>query len=176
MRKRVLDHLQKLLTAVLLGTPMVMAVAEPPESKALIAALSFNFAKYATWPELENKTAIDLCYFSGSVSESFSRLRGKVLFDKPVQARQLRDIEESSDCQLLFIDSSERPLLQRLFVHLRHKPVLTVSDISGFLDEGGMVEILRVDNKLRFKVNLTRVQRANLNLSSQVLKLAVEVK
>jgi hypothetical protein len=176
MRQKLLHSLRKLLIALLLGSSALVAVAQQPESKALIAALNFNFAKYANWPELESKSAIELCYFSNSVSQSFKSLNDKVLFEKPVRVRQLRDIEEASNCQLLYIDSSERGLLQRLFVHLNHKPVLTVSDISGFLDEGGMVEILRVDNKLRFKINLTKMQRADLNLSSQVLKLAVEVK
>jgi hypothetical protein len=171
-----LSQLKRAFLLLLLLSTAVIAVAQTPESKALVAALNFNFAKYASWPDIESKPAIELCYFNDSVRQSFGGLSKKQLFNKPVNVRQLRDIEEASQCQLLFIDSTERSLLQRLFVHLRNKPVLTVSDISGFTDEGGMIEILRVENKLRFKVNLTQMQRADLVLSSQVLKLAVEVK
>lgn len=168
--------LKKALLILFLCSSAVITVTQASESKALIAALNFNFAKYAGWPDIDSKPAIQLCYFNDNVRQSFGGLSNKQLFKKPVSVRQLHDIEEASECHLLFIDSTERGLLQRLFVHLRNKPVLTVSDIPGFTDEGGMIEILRVDNKLRFKVNLTRMQRADISLSSQVLKLAVEVK
>lgn len=176
MRVSVSDLIRRLLLYVLLGSSVTSAVAEQPESEAVIAALNYNFAKYANWPHGEELASIQLCYFSDRYRKSFGSLQDKHIFDKPVTVRQLSDIEQTSKCQLLFIDRSERVLLQRLFVHLGDKPVLTVSDLTGFSNEGGMIEILQVNNKFRFKVNLTRMQWADLNLSSQVLKLAVEVK
>lgn len=152
------------------------ALADPPDSRSLIAALNYNFAKYADWPGEEHAESIDLCYFTDSFKNSFSELRDKAIFDKPVNTLQIRDVEQTSRCHLVYIDRSERNILQRLFVYLRDKPVLTVSDITGFVDDGGMIEIVRVDNKFRFKVNMSRMESSNLKMSSQVLKLAVEVK
>lgn len=156
--------------------PIATSKAQSPHSHQLIAALNYNFAKYAYWPDIDEKPSIQLCYFSDSYRNSFSALQDKLIFDKPVSVHQLRDIEQASSCQLLFIERTERELLQRLFVHLADKPVLTVSDITGFINEGGMIEISQLNNKFRFKVNLTQMQQADLNMSSQVLKLALEVK
>lgn len=176
MEVRGLVLLRRLLLLLFLSSTVAVAMAQQSQSNAIIAALNYNFAKYADWPDMETKPSIQLCYFTDSFRHSFSTLEDKIIFEKPVSVRQLKDIEQASGCELLYIDRSERAILQRLFVHLGNKPILTVSDINGFSDEGGMIEILQVDNKFRFKVNLTRMQRANLAMSSQVLKLAVEVK
>lgn len=154
----------------------VVAVAEQPDSRSLIAALNYNFAKYADWPDEDKMQSIELCFFTERFKQSFAALNGKAIFDKPVAVRQLKDIEQAQDCHLVYIDRSERNLLQRLFVFLRHKPILTVSDINGFSDDGGMIEIFRDNNRFRFKVNLSELQSSQLKISSQVLKLAVEVK
>ncbi|WP_297812120.1 YfiR family protein [uncultured Methylophaga sp.] len=153
-----------------------MAVAEAPDSRSLIAALNYNFAKYAHWPRDEEQQSIHLCFFTERFKQSFAGLQDKAIFNKPVKVRQLSQIEQSRDCHLVYIDRSERSLLRRLFLFLQDKPVLTVSDITGFSDEGGMIEIFRVNNKFRFKVNQSRIESARLKMSSQVLKLAVEVK
>ncbi len=153
-----------------------VAIAEPPDSRSLIAALNYNFAKYADWPGEEQADSIRLCYFTDSFKNSFTELHDKAIFDKPVSTRQINDVEQTSHCHLVYIDRSERDILQRLFIYLRDKPVLTVSDIAGFVDDGGMIEIVRVNNKFRFKVNMSRMESSNLKMSSQVLKLAVEVK
>lgn len=159
-----------------LSSRSVVAVDEPPDSRALIAALNYNFAKYADWPGQDKMQSIQLCFFTERFKQSFAALRDKTIFDKPVTVRQLNEIEQAGACHLVYIDRGERDLLQRLFVFLRDKPVLTVSDITGFSDDGGMIEIFRVNNRFRFKVNLSQLQASQLKMSSQVLKLAVEVK
>lgn len=176
MAFRVITVLSVMLLMVGFGQSAVVAVAEPPDSRSLIAALNYNFAKYADWPGEDDKQSIDLCFFTDRFKQSFAGLQDKAIFNKPVKAKQLSQIEQAQDCHLVYIDRSERSLLRRLFVFLQDKPVLTVSDISGFTDEGGMIEIFRVENKFRFKVNRSQLESARLKMSSQVLKLAVEVK
>lgn len=153
-----------------------VAIADPADSRSLIAALNYNFAKYADWPEEHMSDSVQLCFFTDSFKSSFSALEDKAIFDKSVTIRHLDGVEETRDCHLVYIDRSERELLQRLFVFVRDKPILTVSDITGFAEDGGMIEIFRVNNKFRFKVNLQQIHKSRLKMSSQVLKLAVEVK
>lgn len=164
------------LMLVLVGRYEI-ADAEENDARSIIAALSYNFAKYADWPEPAlNKEAIEFCYFSDNLKNSFDALKQKTIDGKPVKIRQLPAIEQSDLCHLVFVDKSERELIQRLFVHLEARPVLTVSDIAGFVDEGGMIEIVKTNNKFRFKVNMQQMNKARLKMSSQVLKLALDIK
>jgi hypothetical protein len=52
------------------------------------------------------------------------------------------------------------------------QPVLTVGDSPRFLDEGGIVQLVRVGNHLRFNINVAAARRAGLRLSSHLLGLA----
>jgi hypothetical protein len=172
-------HITIIVLVMLLGffNLGVIANADKPDARALIAALNFNFAKYANWPtQVAEGEHVELCYFSDSLKQSFEALNNKSIYDKSVVVNQLSKIEQAHACHLVFIEKSERQLVQRLLVHLENRPVLTVSDVAGFSDKGGMIEIITVDNKFRFKVNRGQLNKADLKMSAQVLKLAVDVK
>jgi hypothetical protein len=53
---------------------------------------------------------------------------------------------------------------------------LTVSDIPSFTNSGGMIGFELIDNRVRFDVNLAAAEKAGLTLSSQLLKVATDVK
>jgi hypothetical protein len=52
---------------------------------------------------------------------------------------------------------------------------LTVSDAANFLQQGGMIQFLTVENHVRFAVNLDAVRSARLTLSSELLRVATSV-
>ncbi|WP_236590916.1 YfiR family protein [Neptunomonas japonica] len=142
----------------------------------LKAALVYNFAKFTVWPESVVKKTVDICYFNELYTSSMERLSGKKISQYFVSIKQIENIDDVDQCHLVYIDKSKREILNRLFIKVKDKPILTVSDISGFYDEGGMIEIKVTDNRLRFLINLAPVNKSNIVLSSQMLKLAVEVK
>lgn len=84
--------------------------------------------------------------------------------------------ENLDTCQSAFISASERQALALILEPLQHTPVLTVSDVDGFLEAGGTINLITVANKVRFEVNLDAVRRAGPTISAQLLKLAAAVK
>ncbi len=58
---------------------------------------------------------------------------------------------------------------------LKNNGVLTVSDTQGFLEDGGIVNFVIEDNKVRFDINLTASEKAGLKIRSQLLRLAKKV-
>jgi hypothetical protein len=73
---------------------------------------------------------------------------------------------------ILFISASEKKRLPVILSSLRGSSVLTVSDMEGFLDAGGMVQFLNENDRVRFAVNVDATGRARLKLSSKLLSLA----
>jgi hypothetical protein len=53
--------------------------------------------------------------------------------------------------------------------------VLTVSDIPDFVQQGGMIQFVLRDGRVRFEVNLAPTRNNGLLMSSELLKVAVEV-
>ncbi len=78
-------------------------------------------------------------------------------------------------CHLLFICQSERKNTKEIIDLLKNDGVLTVSDTQGFLEDGGIVNFVIEDNKVRFDINLTASEKAGLKIRSQLLRLAKKV-
>jgi YfiR/HmsC-like len=53
--------------------------------------------------------------------------------------------------------------------------VLTVSDAPSFSRRGGIIEFVLSENRVRFEVNLQAAENCGLELSSQLLKVAIRV-
>jgi hypothetical protein len=76
---------------------------------------------------------------------------------------------------VLFVSKHDAARLGRLLVELKDGPILTVGESDGFVQQGGMIGFLLVDNKVRLEINLETAQRAKLKISSRLLLLAKSV-
>ena len=61
-----------------------------------------------------------------------------------------------------------------LLAEVANLPVLTIGDGEAF-SQRGIVGLVNVNDAIRFDINLSRMRAAQLNISSQVLKLARRV-
>ena len=73
---------------------------------------------------------------------------------------------------VVFIAASEQRRLNAVLRALSHQPVLTVSDIDGFVEAGGGIGLVTEDDRIRFDINRATLARDQLTLSAQLLKLA----
>lgn len=87
-------------------------------------------------------------------------------FKKDIDLRQ---------CQLLFISSSEKNNLKEILADVKGTSILTVSDIDGFLEMGGMLNLIKVKGNIRWEINQSPIEQAGLSLSSQLLRNALRV-
>ncbi|MGI2170962.1 YfiR family protein [Shewanella sp. MF05960] len=170
---------RKLLYSLwIMGFALLPGTAIAQDAFELKAALTYNFAKFTQWPEsrLNEMSAWKICYFGNQYHDSFTGLANKTLANQSVTVIQLSDISKVEQCDVVFIDAKSRELTHRLLLAVENKAILTVSDISGFEMQGGMIEIVEQDKRLYFKVNMQILEQSGLKVSSQVLKLALEVK
>jgi len=65
--------------------------------------------------------------------------------------------------------------VERLVAAVEDVALLTVGDASGFLEEGGMINFLVEERKVRFEIGLVKARSAKLDISSQLLRLAKRV-
>jgi hypothetical protein len=54
--------------------------------------------------------------------------------------------------------------------------VLTVGETESFTAQGGAINFLMIDSKVRLEINLAAVRQANLQVSSKLLSVADVVK
>ena len=173
---------RKLLTWCLVGLVAAVTTATAADlgEYQVKAGFLFNFAKFTEWPDStwsSRDVHLNLCIvgrdpFGGAVLAAFeSRSIGNRVFHSRLGVNP----GDLGECQLLFIAGSEERNLQAILRNVGARPILTISDIDGFVEAGGMIGLLTLNDRIHFDVNLAACQRASLKPSSQMLKLARQV-
>jgi hypothetical protein len=143
------------------------------------AAFLYNFAKLTEWPAgsfAGEQAPLTICVLGDNpFGNAFNSFRSKTIKNRPAAIREIADVDAAGGCHVLFISTSERPHLAAILGSLGKRNVLTVSDMKQFAQSGGMIGLVTVDEKIRFEVNTRASNRAGLNVSSQILKLAKHI-
>jgi hypothetical protein len=165
-----------LVIAASLDRP-ALAQAPRPSQEDVQAAYLYNFAKFVRWPAANTRPTLDICVAGQKLYvDTLTRIvAGERIDTRSLAVRAVQRPEDSTGCDILFIDASAKDRLDALLAATAAKPALTVSDIPGFLDRGGMIQFLVQDNRVRFSVDLRPVAHSSLSLSSELLKVAVAV-
>ncbi|HEX3319593.1 MAG TPA: YfiR family protein [Terriglobales bacterium] len=152
---------------------------QSPSEFQVKAAYLFNFGKFVRW---QNDRAVrmnsfDICVLGkdpfGTVLDA--TVAGETIDGKSIKASRLSSAQEAAHCNVLFVASSEQGRLSEIFSVTQRLNVLTVSDLPHFAERGGMIGLVRQQDRIRFEVNRTAAEKANLVLSSELLKLATKV-
>ncbi len=155
--------------------------AQSPRAQEYMVKLGYlyNFAKFVEWPlqdTLNSNTPITVCILGKNpFGPELVSIQNKTVQDRPIAVRQLQNKASFQACHILFIAKSERQRLPEILAKLDGLPVLTVSDIPGFAQAGGMVGLVEDNRRVVFEINLPKVQETELAMSAQLLKLATIV-
>ena len=142
------------------------------------AAFVYNFTKFIDWPgESVRSLTFQICVLGQNPfgSELTQLTDGKVIEGHPVQVLIVTNYHLARSCQVVFISASENAHMKEILSALRGRSVLTVGDSQGFVDAGGMIELLVEDERMRFQVNLHAANEARLKMSAKLLSLAKAV-
>ena len=149
------------------------------------AAFLYNFIKFVEWPK--EKIADSNSITIGIVGENpfgkaFEPLKDKQIKDKNVVIKQFKGMEESKPsseriealkrCHVLFVCRSEAKHLGEIIKSIKGHSVLTVGDVEGFLESGGIINFLMEDEKVQFEIHNEAAKQAKLDIRSKLLRLA----
>jgi hypothetical protein len=170
--------------SVLIALCLIAALVAYPQNRiseyAVKAAYLFNFGKFvrfASSDQVNSRQSFDLCILGDDpLGHTLDDLTANEQLDgKPARVVRLKSAADAHACSIAYISSSEAAHLTADLEALRGQPVLTVSDAPNFLQRGGMIQFILVDNHVRFAVNLNAVRIAQIGLSSELLKVATSV-
>jgi hypothetical protein len=163
--------------AMYAASPVNRAGAERPSPDLVEAAYLYNFGKFVRWPATAAQGPLVLCVAGqDSVNQILGRLvAGEQIEGRPLQVKLLERIDEAGSCSILYVGSAERPGVDAYLGATAGKPVLTVGEAPDFLARGGIIQFILTGNHVRFSVNLDAAHRNSLQLSSELLKVAVSV-
>ncbi len=177
LRRRLPQLILAMLLAMLAPGMPAQDVREEYQVKA---AYLFNFAKFVEWPAQAFRAPdapLVLCVAGrdpfGGVLAAYER---RIVHGRELRVRRNVAVGELRGCHLLYVSESEERRLAPTLAAAVDMPVVTVSDLDGFIDAGGMIGLVEADARIQFEVNLGSASRAGIRVSAQLLRLARRVR
>jgi hypothetical protein len=167
-------------TLILIGLWLCASLgAVPPVSAQEVsaskvkAAFLYNFAKFVEWPPgtfAHDQAVITFCILDGGpLAEAVEALHGKEVQGRKIVVTRSLNVEEIKKCQIFFASASNKPGLTKIIGALRGFPVLTVTDeVDDFAGLGGIINLVRVEDKVRFEISVNNAEKSGLKISSQL--------
>jgi hypothetical protein len=155
------------------------ACPQVPSESAVKARMVLSLARFVQWPasgDGADAGVLRLCVAArqSEAIGAFSALNGQVIAGRTLHVQPASGAE-STPCHVLYLHSSAERATE-LLAQAGRSATLTVGDAEGFLNRGGMVELMLVNDAIRFDIHLKELRAAQLTLSSQVLRLARQVR
>lgn len=162
-----------LLTIGMSGPPQKLTTKE----YQVKAVFLFNFTQFVEWPANAFPSANAPLVIGILGDDPFGSyldelIRGEKINEHPLIARRFKNVEDIGECHILFVNIPEREELRETLEDLQYKNILTVGDANNFTRYGGMIRFATEANKIKIHVNLEPTKKANLTISSKLLRLA----
>lgn len=125
---------------------------------AVKAAFLYRFAAFVDWPETPDAGSSFVIAVVGAdgVTAQLRRLEPKLLIqNRPVEIRALKPGPELSHVQVLYIGPDHRGRAAAVLAAAQSRPILVVTDTRRGLDDGGVINFVKIGRSIRFEISLT---------------------
>jgi len=161
-----------LLITFILSTTLQASKSE----NTLKAMIVGKVSKYISWQDNSHDNFVITVLkdpFDGKLKDMYS---GKKIKSKNVKVVYIDTIDELGFTNILYIPTSEASELQNILQKIKNKNILTVSDIRGFAEKKGAMQLYFVSQKIKLKINLDISRENDLKIKSSLLRIATVIK
>src|SRR5579883_137712 len=142
------------------------------------AAYLLNFTKFVDWPSSAfdgPNSPMTICVLG---RDPFGRaldeiVQGETVNGRRLEVRRIAQPPEPRACQVIFLSQTNGDAAKLL--GSIGPGVLTVGEGDAFLRDGGVVAFVIEDRRVRFDINRTAAEAAELKLSARLLRVARSV-
>ncbi len=166
------------LLALLL--PLLFAASDPREADkdttAIVqASYIYNIAKLVEWNDPSQKSGpfvISVLGGSNLYQELVKKYAEKTIGKQPIEVRKLPKSAGVERCHILFVAQSELSLLPAILKKMEKEPTLLVTEYPDALEDGSVVNFVRVDNTLKYEISVANAKKHKLEVGSTLVQLA----
>lgn len=176
------SHLRYSLVLLL---PLLFCAAAPQQRDAdkdttaiLQANYLYNIAKLVEWkdPEMRNGNfIIGVIGGTNLYQELIKQYSTRTIGKQPIEVRKLPRSAEVERCHILFVGRSDLALLPDIYKRMQGKPTMVVTEYTGALEDGAIVNFVRIDNLLKYELSLSNAQKHGLVVGLTLKNLAHRV-
>ncbi len=157
-----------ILTSIFISYNNLYAYEVEDKLKSIIVG---KIAKFINWENSNSKEFV-ITVYKNQLGNYFNSIhKGKKINDKKIRIEYINNIENLKYTNILYISKATSAELSSIFSHLNQKNILTISDLRGFTQKGGMIQIYSISQKLKLNVNLNKAKKENINIKASLLRM-----
>jgi len=149
--------------------------------KQVRAMFVYNFANFVEWPKKafsKPSSPLQVCLLGDVPFRNYlSPMSGTIIGE-----RELRVVTTNSEkdfkgqCHILFVGDDKKVNMKNLYRSKKYFYILSVSEQKGFIESGGIVNIIDQSNNISFDIDMDNARKRGLFISSDLLSLARNIK
>ena len=162
---------------LIVGTFFIILSSTPINREyQLKAVFLLNFTHFIEWPSHSFANPEDPFIIGILGTDNFGKYLDEIVTNEnvnghPIVVSRFTSIENLNNCHILFISETQK-MTEQIVPKLKKQNVLMVSDAPDFIQKGGIIKFITVDNKIKFQINQEAAKEAGLTISSKMLRLA----
>lgn len=172
-----LQFLKYLNFCILLIFLVVPCLGQQTTDYKVHANIIYRFTKYVEWPE-NRRTGDFVIGIIGDTplySELSTLTSNKSVGNQKIVIKKISDNSGFYNCSILFISAEESRNLKRIALQTNEMPVLIITEDNGLAKKGSCINFIITDDHLKLEINKNNILSRNLNIASELLKLATIV-
>lgn len=155
---------------LLMQTSMVWA---RDEERKLEAVFIGRFASYIEWPARPRDKFVITLLDDNPFGPLLDHLyQDKRIQNKPIELRYATRLEQVGETDVLFITLHSYSARLAAIEYAQKHSILTISEIKGFAESGGIIQLDFVEQKPRIKINHDMAVKSGLKIGAPLLSIA----
>ena len=139
------------------------------------ASYIYNIAKLVEWKDVGLKNGNFVIGVLGSANlyqELIKKYSTKTIGKQPIEVRRLLPSAEVEQCHILFVAKSEINLMPAIYKNTGRKETLLITEYADALEDGAVVNFVRVDNTLKYEISVANGRKHKLEIGNTLVNLA----
>ena len=173
-----LHGFKAILTMTLLFSSLFHSRAQPRTDYSVHANIIYHFTKYIDWP-VHRKSGD---FIIGVVAETplYEELRknltGKKAGSQNIVVKRFSPTHFNYDCHILVLSEEESGSLKKITTRTQTTPVLLVCEEEGTARRGACISFNVVAARLTLEINKNNIEKRDLRIANELLRLGTIVK
>jgi hypothetical protein len=168
-----MKRLQNVLLIIIFSGLWQFTQAQSQEK--IYSLLIMNFAKGIQWPGVHSggKFVIGILEYPPLAAELKNSAQNISINGSGIEVKEFEHAEDIQGCNILFIPAYKSKKLPVVLNKFPSEPTLMVSNNMDFARNGGGINFVLVNGKLKYEINCKAIEKRGMKISSNVKGMGI---
>lgn len=133
----------------------------------------YNFTKQVEWPASKGDFVMCVLGKTEVMSQLKAITNGKTVNGKPIKVVGVNNVGDIPNCQILYVPTSETSNLKSAIEKVGNAATLIVSDSQGALENGSCINLVEIDEKIKYEASKANIESRGLKANLYLLNNAI---